>query len=1327
MASLLFPDAGSRRAEDNAGRPAVAKTATVFANSAGTVLATIFADTNGAPGAPVTGSVLTTDAYGFLPLFWGPTDGTDRLWVSVNSGPIWPIDADNNARLDAVETSGGGGGDGPGLAAHVADTTDVHGIVNTAALETTTGAQAKVDTHAADSTNVHGIVDTALLETTTGAQAKVDAHTAATTAVHGITNTALLETQAAAQAKADAAQAAAIAASAQRGANLSDLASAAGARTNLGLGGAAVLNVGDTAGTVAAGNDGRFTDARTPTSHAASHAAAGSDPVTVGQSQVTGLAATLAAKADLVDGLVPSSQIPPLTVNGVYTVESEAEMLALPADGGDLAVRADLDPAEFYILTGADPTILGNWTQINLSGAVVTVNGQSGSVVLGAADVGAAPTSRTITAGGGLTGGGDLTTNRTLAVAFGTTAGTVAAGDDSRFTTAIQSTRQIATTAPLAGGGDLSANRTLTVANATTTTVGVVQLAGDLTGTGTTPTIATGAVTSAKIASGTIVDSNINAAANIAQTKIAGLSAALATLTSKVAKGDLVYNVRDYGATGDGTTDDTTAINNALAAAGAGSVVWFPRPAAYYRITAALTVPTGVSPMGPGTACEIRQMTNLKPVFDLFNASNCVVSGFTLTLGPGPSATMGGTFRGDTEYAYCAGVWSNGHRNLIENLRIKDFSMGVYLNGSNGTVNADGTQRVGNTIRNLEISGANHGILWLTQTGLKVHGIYYHDGVDSSAGVNPIHCIYGTGTTSLTSNDITVSDCVTVNCPTGNAYQVKYVNGLTATNLLADTCLGLFNGIDIFDAALSNMASRNDQTIGGAAYSFWIQTVANYNQRLTISNITIQMAGDGQPMFVAAHKTRLSNIQLVSNHTTGTTTWYDLKLLGTDITADGVTIHNVGTTYCRGVLAGAGSPYVTGNITITNLACQKVRHLVDVDANATGVNVVDYNPGLMRDILTSAGTNLVDQVNGTATFTLTRGDWTTTTAITGGATATPRPPLETVSRFVVGDSTAFAVAAPVCQPKAGMTHRIQIVNGTAGTLGTITWNAAYALRAPFQPPPAGETHDITFLHNGTTWREISRSAGAGISAPLVATTGLTGAVTPARFVGGTTAGAPTTGTFQANDYVTSTDGNVYICTVAGTPGTWVTVGTPATLTALAADSPTVGEFVPRRDRITSATVTMTSGTLVLTYWTADKTEAINTVTVATGNTAAGLTPTLCRMGIYSVAGNGDLTLLASTANDTALFGSTATAYPRALTSTFNKVVGSRYATAVLVVSAATMPAFLGWQMVGLAPVNTFVRVDPPIVGRLLSQTNLPASITAASLVGFQAQIAMQLT
>jgi hypothetical protein len=64
--------------------------------------------------------------------------------------------------------------------------------------------------------------------------------------------------------------------------------------------------------------------------------------------------------------------------------------------------------------------------------------------------------------------------------------------------------------------------------------------------------------------------------------------------------------------------------------------------------------------------------------------------------------------------------------------------------------------------------------------------------------------------------------------------------------------------------------------------------------------------------------------------------------------------------------------------------------------------------------------------------------------------------------------------------------------------------------------------------NGLQWANI-------LGLPLA----LAGAAAATRFVGGTTSGAPTTGTFAKGDLVIDQVGRVWICTVAGSPGTWV--------------------------------------------------------------------------------------------------------------------------------------------------------------------------------------------
>jgi len=155
---------------------------------------------------------------------------------------------------------------------------------------------------------------------------------------------------------------------------------------------------------------------------------------------------------------------------------------------------------------------------------------------------------------------------------------------------------------------------------------------------------------------------------------------------------------------------------------------------------------------------------------------------------------------------------------------------------------------------------------------------------------------------------------------------------------------------------------------------------------------------------------------------------------------------------------------------------------------------------------------------------------------------------------------------------------------------------------------------------------------------------------------------------------------------------------------------TSGESIlPRLNIASTAVVAATSGTLFLSYFTAQKTESVGNLKSYTGGTAAGATPTLCRIGIYTVASNGDIALAGAIANDTTLWAASFTLYTRAITTPFTKTAGQRYAWGQLCVTGATAPTFAGTG-------NTLVPNSIPRVwGTLAGQTDLPASVANGSL------------
>ena len=85
------------------------------------------------------------------------------------------------------------------------------------------------------------------------------------------------------------------------------------------------------------------------------------------------------------DGKIPAANIPALAIDNTFVVTSEAEMLALTAQVGDMAVRTDTD--QTFVLSASPASTLGNWIPLTSSGQVTSVNGQTGVVSLDAGDI----------------------------------------------------------------------------------------------------------------------------------------------------------------------------------------------------------------------------------------------------------------------------------------------------------------------------------------------------------------------------------------------------------------------------------------------------------------------------------------------------------------------------------------------------------------------------------------------------------------------------------------------------------------------------------------------------------------------------------------------------------------------------------------------------------------------------------------------------------------------------------------------------------------------------------------------------------------------------
>lgn len=103
--------------------------------------------------------------------------------------------------------------------------------------------------------------------------------------------------------------------------------------------------------------------------------------------QPAALTSALMSKADLINNVIPTSQIPSIAVvQYLGQVATEAAMLALRGEGGDWCIRTDSFTQ--WVIIANNGAAFSDWIQLpNGISPVSSINGQTGAVTLGTGDL----------------------------------------------------------------------------------------------------------------------------------------------------------------------------------------------------------------------------------------------------------------------------------------------------------------------------------------------------------------------------------------------------------------------------------------------------------------------------------------------------------------------------------------------------------------------------------------------------------------------------------------------------------------------------------------------------------------------------------------------------------------------------------------------------------------------------------------------------------------------------------------------------------------------------------------------------------------------------
>ncbi len=325
-------------------------------------------------------------------------------------------------------------------------------------------------------------------------------------------------------------------------------------------------------------------------------------------------------------------------------------------------------------------------------------------------------------------------------------------------------------------------------------------------------------------------------------------------------------NVMNYGATGNGTTDDTAAINSAISALRPGDTLSFP--CGTYLTTSQLTINTSNVTVDGGSCAIIRNTgsgtvmamgasgstdPNVGPAVPLSTTANELDTNFTTVsiLGAAPgdyvALLQGGkdssTGSGDTA---CDVSGCRGEVLKVASISGNTITVTTALHDTyNPSVNAAAARKIlspltGVTVKNITFDGSRSNVYGLAMAGVAESTV---SGV-TSTNVRA-SAIFSLGAFNVAWSNITVTGAGSAWC--GDAVSFEYQGNLSV------------NGISISN---ENPGATNAGCLGNGAFGFGLAASAGS----TITNLTVDAAGAyGRPFKTTAARWNTFNSLTVKN------------------------------------------------------------------------------------------------------------------------------------------------------------------------------------------------------------------------------------------------------------------------------------------------------------------------------------------------------------------------------------------------------------------------------------------------------------------------------